>query len=293
MRPFDYYQPSSLEEAWRLGAALPEAPFIAGGTDLLVRLRDGALRPPALISLSRLGELRVLELGPPVRIGALVSVAELTEHAGLGVACPVLVQAARRLGSIQIRNRATVGGNLCNASPCADLAPPLLVLGARLRLAGPQGEREVATSDFFVGPGQTCLRPGEILTEVCIDPPPAAARGVFLKKGRVRMDLALASVAVLLDLGSRGCSWVRLAAGAVAPRPVRLRGAEAALAGRALDGAAIAAALAAAEREIEPITDVRASAAYRRHLTGALVARALGALGAAPAAAPGEGRAAS
>ena len=275
---FDYHRPASLEEAWRLAATIPGARFVAGGTDVMVRVREGKVRPAALVSLGRIAELAKIELGPPVVIGGGVRVADLEASADIGRALPVLVQATRTLGSVQIRNAATLGGNLCNASPCADLAPPLLVHEARVRLASPGGTRELPLSDFFTGPRASILEPGEILSAVVVDPPAKSARAVFLKKGRVAMDIAIASVAVLLETDGARCTKARVAAGSLGPTPMRLRSAEKALEGRTLDDRAITEARAAAESDVKPISDVRAGADYRRHLAGAFLERGVRAL---------------
>ncbi|MCC6902506.1 MAG: xanthine dehydrogenase family protein subunit M [Polyangiaceae bacterium] len=273
--PFDYHRPATLEEAWRLAAADPEARFVAGGTDVMVRIREGKIAPRALISLSRISDLARIAIGPTVVIGAGVRVAELERNASIRHALPVLSQAAALLGSTQIRNVATLGGNLCNASPCADLAPPLLVHDARARIATASGAREIPLATFFVGPRASVLAPGEVLSAVVVDPPAPTARAVFLKQGRVRMDIALASIAVLLDTDGRRCTQARVAAGSLGPCPMRLTETEAVLTSGTLDDATLARARAAAESEVRPITDVRAGADYRRHLAGALVERAV------------------
>lgn len=274
----EYHRPRSLEEAWGLLESQPDARLVAGGTDVFVRLREGRYHPPALVSLRRVESLRRIEPGREWTIGAGVTVAELLEHEELSATFPVVAEAGRRLGSVQIRSAATVGGNLCNASPCADLAPPLLVLEARARLASAAGEREVPLAEFFLGPRRSALRPGELLTALVVEVPPVGARATFLKQGRVRMDIALASVAVRLDLEGRRCAAARVAAGSLAPTPTRLPEVESLLEGTELGEDALARAREAAEREVRPITDVRASADYRRHLAGALVARAVRAL---------------
>ena len=276
---YDYHRPTTLEQAWQLKQQQPGARFVAGGTDLLVKIRDGRQgAPPALISLRHLDELRRIEVGEVVRIGALVTIGELVEHEGLRAVFPVLARAGRRLGSAQIRNAATVGGNICNASPCADTAPPLLVAEAQVELASPRGPREVPLEAFFVAPGQTRLAGDEIVTALRFDRPAPGARATFFKKGRVAMDLSLVSVAVLLELDRARCIRARVAAGSVAPRPIRLRRAEAALEGQRIDGQRAAAARAAAAAEVEPISDLRTTADYRRHLVGVLVERAVGEL---------------
>lgn len=270
---FEYHRPTSLEDAWRL-VAEPGARFVGGGTDLMVRIREGKVAPSALVSLSRIPGLARIEAGPSLFLGAGVKVADLEASADVAAAIPVLAQAAGRLGSVQIRNAATLGGNLCNASPCADLAPPLLAYEARVRLASSAGVREVSLEEFFVGPRQSLLEPGEVLVGVLVPAAPGA-RAAFVKKGRVQMDIALASIAVRLEFDGARCTRARVAAGSLGPIPMRLIATERALEGRVLDDAAISAARAEAEREVRPISDVRAGAEYRRHLAGALLVRAV------------------
>ena len=275
MRRFEYYKPRSLEEAWELRAKIPDSLFIAGGTDVLVSIKNDECRPQALISLRSIPELAGVETGDAVRIGALTTISDILLQPQLGRQYPVLVEAARSLGSVQIRNVATIGGNLCNASPCADMALPLLVLEATVRLQGPKETREVPVSDFFKGPGTPFLSPPEILTDILLVPPQKNMKTCFLKKGRVNMDLAVASVAVLLEMEGKRCRKARIAAGSVAPTPLRLKKAEAVLEGAAVSSRTIAKAQQLAEDEIVPITDIRSSEEYRRQVTGILVKRAL------------------
>jgi CO/xanthine dehydrogenase FAD-binding subunit len=248
--PVDYHRPRSLAEAWELHQATPGAWYVAGGTDVMVRLRQRSLRPAALISLAGIPELGGIEDGERIHIGALCPVSDVIVHP------------------------ATIGGNLCHASPCADTALPLLVLGARLSLWSPVGRRELPIDEFFVGPGQTDRRPGEILTAIVLDQPRAGTKACFLKKGRVRMDLSLASLAMLLEMDGPTCLRARLAAGSVAPLPLRLRRAEALLEGQALTPERIAEARAVSEADVSPITDLRTSADYRRRMVGVFVKRA-------------------
>lgn len=270
---YGYHRPETLEEAMALVLERPGACYVAGGTDLMVRLRAGTVRPGALVSLRRCPGLAGIEAAPggALCIGALTPVADVAGSPEVRARWPALAGAASRLGSAQVRNAATVGGNLCNASPCADLAPPLLVLEARVELRGPEGVRTLPLEDFFLTPGQTRSARGEVLTAVLVDEPPPGARMAFVKQTRVALDLALASVAVLVDPEG----GVRLAAGSVAPRPVRLRRAEALLAGRAPGPETLDEALRAAREEVAPISDLRASAGYRRHLVGVLAGRTL------------------
>lgn len=278
MRDYDYHRPKTLEDAWRLLAQTPDARLLAGGTDLMVRVREGKVTPRAIVSLAGVKELTGIEVGETTRIGALTRVSDLLAHRELVEAFPAVAKAARTLGSVQIRNLATAGGNLCNASPCADLAPPLLVLGARLRIDSKSGTRELPLEDFFVSPGQTRLAPGEVLTAILVDRPPAGTRTTFIKKGRVRMDISITSIAVAIEMSGNRCVKARIAAGSVGPRPMRLPRTEKLLEGRELSPEVLREARARASDEVTPITDVRSTEAYRRHLAGVLVERAVAAL---------------
>jgi len=279
MNTFAYHRPKTLADVWRVREGDAGARYIAGGTDLQIGRWAPGERPSSLISLRAVAELAGIEVGPPTRIGALTLVADIAAHAGLAARHPALVVAAGRLGSPQIRNAATIGGNLCRAAPCADTAPPLLIHEARARLQGPGRVREVPVEEFFRGPGVTCLEPGELLTDLILDPPPAGARETFLKKGRVRMDLSLASVALLLVMEKGTCRRVRVAAGSIAPTPLRLREVEALLEGRKLTPALVEEAGEVAAAAVLPISDVRTTADYRRTIVKVYVRRALTELG--------------
>jgi carbon-monoxide dehydrogenase medium subunit len=277
MTPFDYHRPETLAEAFRIADEIPGARYVAGGTDVLVRIRSGRERPDALISLGRIDTLARLELGSVTRIGARATIGQVLDHPELTSAYPLLAQAARPFGSAQVRNLATVGGNLCNASPAADMAPVLLALDARVEIEGPQGTREVPLDAFFKGPGQTDLTPREVLTTIVLEPPGPDARSCFLRKSRVGMDIALTSVAAHLQLADDRLTRVRIAAGAVAPCPLRLRAVEDLLEGRTVEPGLLDEAARLAASEIAPITDIRASASYRRRLTRTFVRRAVAA----------------
>jgi carbon-monoxide dehydrogenase medium subunit len=278
MNRCDYYRPRTFDEALELQEKIPGARFIAGGTDVMVKIRNGDLRPPALISLRSIPELSGIEEEEVTRIGAMTTISELIEHPTLQKRYPVLVKAARRHSGPQIRNVATIGGNLCNCSPCADTATPLLVLDARIRLRSAAGSREAPLDELFRGPGETCLASGEILTDILLDTQPKDAKAAFLKKGRVSMDLAVASVAVLLEMDGTACRRARVAAGSVAPVPLRLKKVEELLEGNALSGKILYRAQETAAESVSPITDVRATEAYRRRLVGVYVRRAIEAL---------------
>lgn len=278
-----YHQPRSLAQALSLRADAPDACFVAGGTDLWVQLRRAAhgAGPSTVVSLRAVEELRGVstdEHSGQTRIGAAVTIAELSRHPLVHARYGVLAQACAMLGSPQIRNVATIGGNLCNASPCADTAPPLLALEARVELHGPDGMRELPLQQFFAGPGQTALSPRELLAAVVLDRPAEAACGLYLKRRRVRMDLALASVAVQVEADGRWCERARLAAGAVAPTPLRLTEVEKRIEGRQISTRLLAEVQRVAGECIEPISDLRATAAHRRLIVGVYARRALGQL---------------
>jgi carbon-monoxide dehydrogenase medium subunit len=274
---FDYFKPTSLVEALRLKRSTTGSRFIAGGTDLMVQIKNRTAQPPALISLRSIQELAGIDVNGAIRVGSMAPLTDLMEHPAIRERYPVLVEAVRRMGSVQIRNVATLGGNLCNASPAADAAPPLLVLDAMLRLTGEDGCRDVPIAEYFVGPGETTQGRDEILTAILLAPPPPEARAIFLRKDRVHVDLALVNVAVLLVMEADGetCRTARVAAGAVAPTPLRLREVESLLEGQHLTPELLARAQEVAREGIAPITDVRASAEYRRHITGVFVKRAV------------------
>lgn len=275
MRQYAYYRPLSLEEAWRLKKSTPEARFIAGGTDLMVKIKNREENPPALISLRSIPGLASIDINGGARIGAMTTISQILHDKELGQTYPVLVEAAQRLGSVQIRNVATVGGNLSNGSPSADMALPLLVLGAKLRLRHGAKIRTVPIGDFFTGPGESCLAPSEILTDILLEPSPKNVKAVFLKKGRVRMDLAIASLAMLVEMEGTRCLKVRIAAGSVAPVPLRLHNVERLLEGARLSRDLVAEAQSLASESLSPITDIRGTAEYRRHLAGVFVRRGL------------------
>ena len=233
------------------------------------------MQPPALISLRSIPELATIEINGGARIGALATISDIIQHPELGHNYPVLKEAGKRLGSVQIRNVATIGGNLCNCSPSADMALPLLVLEAKVRLQSAKASREILLEEFFKGPGESCLFSDEVLTDILLDPPRQKAKAIFLKKGRVKMDLAIASLAVLLEMEGGKCRKVRIAAGSVAPIPLRLSKVETLLEGAAISKDLVSKAQQLAREIVSPITDVRATEEYRRQIVGVYVKRGL------------------
>jgi carbon-monoxide dehydrogenase medium subunit len=280
----EYLEPRRLPEAISLleqhGC---DALAIAGGTDVLPGLRSGELASRYLVDLSKLQELAGLELTPGdnLRLGASSTFACLLRSPGIRRSFPMLSEMAGCMGTPQVRNVATVGGNLCNCSPCADSAPVLLCLNATAHIQGPAGRRDLPLAEFFLGPGRTALERGEILVELELPPLPAGAVGSYVKVGRNRgVDLAVVSLAIVgyrTDDHPSGYGF-RIGLGAVAPTPIRAHESEAILAER-VDEAAVAAATQAAVNAIQPIGDVRASAAYRtmvaRNLTGRAIQQVL------------------
>ena len=279
--PFDYYQPSTLEEALVILERVDgNVSVFAGGTDLLAAMKDHRLKPQALVDIKhipQLGAIRAEDGG--LSLGAAVTTRAAAKALLVRERFPLLSQALRILGSMQIGNRATLGGNLSNASPAADSAPALLALRAWVKLVGPQGDRSLPLEDFFLGPGKTVIN-REVLTEVHIPAPSAPGRGIFYKLGPrgAPEDICIASVAVFAIPDAAGRSWedVRIALGAVAPMPIRARNAEEALRGQPIETQTTkAAAQLASEKDAQPISDIRGSASYRRAMVRVLVGRAL------------------
>ena len=276
-----YLAPRTLEEATSVLTGA-DATILAGGTDLLPRWSKGLLeRPAAVVDLKRVEGLHgVARVNGEVRIGACMPLSELTCDPIVLAEAPVLAEAAGRIACPQVRNRATIGGNLCNASPAADTAVPLLLLDAVLKLASWGGDaltvREVPIAEFFRGPGDTVLAPGEILTHIRFKPLGEGAFATWDKFGtRPAMEIAVASVGVALAFEEATVARARVGYGSVAPVPLRGRGAEAELVGHALSTDIIEKCVAAAGEEIAPITDVRAGEGYRREIVGVILMRML------------------
>ncbi|HMQ54002.1 MAG TPA: xanthine dehydrogenase family protein subunit M, partial [Anaerolineae bacterium] len=235
MRPFEYFEPTTLEEAVTLlGRYHGQASLLAGGTDLLVEIKEQLRQPNYVINLKKIPGLDqlVYDEEQGLSLGALVTVRRVETSAIVAKNYAGLAQAARDLASIQIRCRATVAGNICRASPSADTLPPLMAAGASVKLFGPRDERIIPLEDFFTGPGQTILAQDEILTHIIIPSPPDGTGQVYLKHGRRQaMELATVGVAVSLTMAGERCEASRIVLGAVAPTPIRARRAEQLLAG--------------------------------------------------------------
>jgi carbon-monoxide dehydrogenase medium subunit len=251
---------------------------LAGATDLIASIRKREIAPRVLVNLKGIAGLSgIKRQGGEVRIGALTTVSELLRSKIIQHRVPLLAEVAQGFASVQIRNLATIGGNLCNAAPSADMALPLLALDARLVIRGTGRSREIAIADFFLGVNKTALRRGEILTAIAVPKPRAHTGAAHAKLGvRQAMDLAFVGVAAALQLTPAGkCRGARIALGAVAPTPMRARKAEAALEGAIITDEVIAQAAAAAAAQSRPISDLRASKGYRREMVEVLTRRAL------------------
>jgi carbon-monoxide dehydrogenase medium subunit len=276
---FDYHAPTSIAEAVELAARFGEdGRFLGGGTDLLLQIERRRIAPRHLIGLARVAGLDALAVNGGVVLGGGVTPRTIEKTPALHGALRALVEAAEVIGGHQVRNVATVGGNVVNASPAADLVPVLMALDGEVTLAGSSGERTLALDRFLVGPGRTDRRPDELLLRVTLPALPSITGTAFLKAGRRRaMEISVVAVAVRVTLDAAGerATDVRIALGAVAPTTIRARAAEGALAGQPVGADAFRAAGTLAAGASDPISDVRASAAFRRHLVAILVPRAL------------------
>ncbi len=265
---FSYHKPSNLDEALELLDRLGDAKIIAGGTDLLIDLRIGRYSPRNIIDINRVKELKyIVDEGEYIRIGALTRLQEIIESKVIKEKIPLLHEAVYQMASWQIRSRGTIGGNLCNASPAADTAPPLLVLEAKLKLVSIDGERIVDIRDFFKGPRETVLRHNELLKEIIV--PVYHGYGYsYLKLGRRNsFTLSIVSVATMVRVEDGVFSDVRIALGSVAPTPVRAHSVEKYLKDRGVSMEVIREGVELVVNDISPITDVRASAEYRRSMS--------------------------
>ena len=271
---FAYARPETLVDAFALLGAEPRARVLAGGTDLLVGVRKGTVVSPLLIDVKRVAELQggITERDGMLRIGAGTVLTEVIADQRVEEAHPALVEAARVVGSIQIRNRATLAGNLCNASPAADTVPPLLVAGARLELAGPAGSRRVPLAVFLIGPGRNALEPAELLTAIELPLAREAVGSAFQRMTR-RRGVDLATVNLACAVTSDGVT--RFAFGAVGPRALLAEDESGTLADGTADPTAQDAIIRRMTAAATPISNVRASREYREAMLVVLSRRAL------------------
>lgn len=276
---FQYVEPKSLEEAISLLDQYDSrAKIIAGGTDLMVKMKNRVLSPDYVVDLEYIPGLDYIKftgqegllLGPLTKISSIENSPTVKEN------YPVLAYACGQLGSMAVRNLATIGGNLCNAAPSAETAPALLCLGARVKVKGPRGERIVPLEEFFTGPGKTVLGKGEIMVEIEVPPPVSNTGAIYFKHClRGSSDLAIVGVAVVAGFDSQTVKYIRIALGAVAPTPIRAREAEEVIRGKHLSETLIDECASKAGEATCCISDVRGSAEYRQEMVEVFTRRAL------------------
>jgi CO/xanthine dehydrogenase FAD-binding subunit len=278
LKELHYESPSTVEDAVSL-LRHGDARALAGGTDLIVQLREGRRSAARVVDLKRIAELGMVvqESDGGFRIGAAASFTTIAAHGGLAAAHPGVAGAGRLVGSYQIQNRAGLGGNICNAAPSADAVPIVICLGASAEIAGAHGRRTAAVEDLFEGPGRTRLAADEVLTSIRLPPARPDSAGRYLRfTPRREMDIAIAGSGAWLRLGADGTiADARIVLASVAPVPLRAKMAEKALIGNQTGASVFAEAGRLAAREAQPISDTRGSAGYRRELVAALTKRAL------------------
>ncbi|MCH7546209.1 MAG: xanthine dehydrogenase family protein subunit M [Planctomycetes bacterium] len=277
----ELHEAASLDDASALlSRYAPDARLLAGGTDVLVDLKTGRLNVHHVITLGGINQLRgMMSSNDGLRIGAMTTIGELEHSSFLKGGYVILHDASSRMAALQVRNVATVGGNIAGAVPCADLPPALMVLKTRLEIWSPGGKRTMPLEELLLGPRETSLQSDEILTAILVPPPPppecfgAAYERFALREGNA---IAVASVAAGVEFESdMTVREARLVLGAVAPMPRLVESVDKLLAGRRLDESALSAAANVAMEAAEPISDIRGSAQYRRELVGILTKRAL------------------
>jgi carbon-monoxide dehydrogenase medium subunit len=277
MTDIQYVSPRTLDEAVRAFAAAGSAArILAGGTDLLVQMRSGAVKPRLIVDIKKIAAMTAIEETSDggFRVGAAVPGAVMAEHPRFGKVWPGVLEAVNLIGSTQVQGRASAGGNLCNSSPAADSVPAMIAAGAIATVAGPNGRRELPVEQVPAGPGRTTLKPGEILVSFTLPPRPPGSADAYLRMiPRTEMDIAVVGCGVSLTLKDGVCTSARVGLGAVAPTVLLVEAAAHALIGSQLDDAALNAAAAACSAACRPIDDKRGTIAYRTKIAGVLLRR--------------------
>ena len=277
MTEIQYVAPSTLDEAISAYAAADGAArILAGGTDLLVQMRSGMVKPGLIVDIKKIGEMSAIEELPDggFRVGAAVSGAVLEEHPKFGKVWPGVLEGLNLIGSTQVQGRASAGGNLCNGSPAADSVPALVAAGAIANIKGPNGTRELPVEKVPAGPGKTNLAPGEILVSFTFPARPKGSSDAYLRMiPRTEMDIAVVGCGVSLTMDGDTCTAARVSLGAVAPTVLLVEDAAKALVGSTLDDAALDKAAAACSAACNPIDDKRGTVAYRTKVAGVLLKR--------------------
>ncbi len=278
MTDIRYLAPTTLDEAvGAYAAAAGAARILAGGTDLLVQMRSGLVRPGLIVDIKKIPELTSIEetADGGFVVGAAVSGATLAKHPRFGTVWPGVLEALNLIGSTQVQGRASLGGNLCNGSPAGDSVPALIAAGATVTVQGPDGRRELAVEDVPSGPGRTNIAPGEIAVGFTLKPRPPGSGDAYLRMiPRTEMDIAVVGVGVSLTLEDGVCAAARVALGAVAPTVLLVEAAAQALVGGRLDDSALEDAAGACRAACDPIDDKRGTIAYRTRVAGVLLKRA-------------------
>src|ERR1700720_388775 len=277
MTDIHYVSPRTLDEAVSAFAAAGSvARILAGGTDLLVQMRSGAVKPGLIVDIKKIAEIASIEetAGGGFRVGAAVPGAELAEHGRFGKVWPGVLEAVNLIGSTQIQGRASAGGNLCNGSPAGDSVPAMIAAGAIVTVQGPSGRREIPVEQMPAGPGRTNLRPGEILVSFALPPRPPGSSDAYLRMiPRTEMDIAVVGCGVSLTLKDGMCTAARVGLGAVAPTVLLVEAAAKRLTGTRLDTASLEAAASACSAACRPIDDKRGTIVYRTKVAGVLLKR--------------------
>ncbi len=270
-QPFEYVEPQTIDEALQyLSEHKEKVKIIAGGTDLLVQMKIGKVSPPCLLSLSKISALRYVIEESGLRMGPLTTFRELQMTPSISKRYTALFEATKAVSTAQIQTMGTLGGNLCNGSPAADSAPPLLVFRGKVKLMDAREERILSLEEFFIGPGKTALKAGEMLTEIELEEVNERTGSAFKKLGRVSADLSKVSIAVAIVRKDDLCKECRIAVGAVAPVPMRARKSESILIGKKIERSLIEKVSHQVSQEISPIDDIRSTAWYRREVVKAM-----------------------
>jgi carbon-monoxide dehydrogenase medium subunit len=274
---FEYFEPESVAEVLELLSRFKErSRLMAGGTDLLVKIKRGVVNPEAIISLSRVQDLNFIRADQDgLKIGSVTSLSEIEGNSLVRESYSALFEAVRSMAAPAIRNMGTIGGNIGNASPAADTAPALLAYGSTVKVLSTKGERIISLENFFLGPGLSVLEANELIAEVHLPRLGLNEGSAFLKLGRVSADIAKINMAVYLKREGNSCQICRIAFGSVAPTPIRIYPAEKLLKGKPFTDALIKKVALECQRQIKPIDDVRSSKEYRFRVSEILAEEAL------------------
>lgn len=276
LTPFEYHQPTTVSEAVEVLRKHPGAKPLAGGTDLIPKMKQRLMEPGHVVNLKKIPELSVIEEhGDAVYIGAAVKLREIERSETIRRRLPLLSSCVKSIGSVQIRDMGTIGGNVCNASPAADGALGLVALEAVVHVAGSGGERQVEAKGFFKGPGLTVLRDDEIVTGFTVPVPAEGTGTCFISVGRTALDISTISIAVALKTDGDRVKDAKIALGSVAPTPLRLLDVEKRLKGKKMTEKLVEDTAKMVSESIQPITDIRGTAEYRREASRGMAAEAL------------------